>query len=171
MDLSNEGSGWAKTNTDLAVLPTNSTGYGTKECWQQRYAQEPDCCFGWFKTYMNLEPLPSKHIATKAAQILMLGCGNSTLSGDIMPLADGLIDLAIDKAILDALMRDEGDLWVPVAGLCENVGREVNEVEWVLAPGGKLTCISFGQPPLHRRHLECDSWDIEIESLNNSGFD
>ncbi|KAJ1666188.1 hypothetical protein EV178_002584 [Coemansia sp. RSA 1646] len=83
MDLSNEGSGWAKTNTDLAVLPTNSTGYGTKECWQQRYAQEPDCCFGWFKTYMNLEPLPSKHIATKAAQILMLGCGNSTLSGDM----------------------------------------------------------------------------------------
>ncbi|KAJ1798279.1 hypothetical protein LPJ59_002601 [Coemansia sp. RSA 2399] len=198
-------------STDLEVLPTDNTGYGTKAYWQQRYMQEPDSCFDWFKTYKELEPLFSKHIATKDARILMLGCGNSTLSRDMyaagyqnivnadysdvvieqmrqrtihmdkmtwevmdvreMPLADGSISTAIDKGTLDALMCDNGDVWEPSAELCENVGREINEVERVLAPGGKFIWITFGQPHFRRRHLERVSWDIEIERLNDGGFD
>ncbi|KAJ2548478.1 hypothetical protein EV175_004812, partial [Coemansia sp. RSA 1933] len=79
MDPSNRETG----STDLTVLPSENAGYNTHEYWQKRYTQEPDSCFDWFKTYKDLEPLLSKHIATTDARILMLGCGNSTLSGDM----------------------------------------------------------------------------------------
>ncbi|KAJ2330860.1 hypothetical protein GGI00_003513, partial [Coemansia sp. RSA 2681] len=70
-------------STDLSVLPEDNTAYGTKEYWQQRYRQEEAVTFDWFKTYKDLEPLLSKHIDSKDVRILMLGCGNSTLSSDM----------------------------------------------------------------------------------------
>ncbi|KAF9580504.1 hypothetical protein BGW38_002833, partial [Lunasporangiospora selenospora] len=39
--------------------------------------------FDWFKTYEDLKPLFGEHIPSKDARILMLGCGNSTLSADM----------------------------------------------------------------------------------------
>ncbi|KAJ2005372.1 hypothetical protein GGI04_001353 [Coemansia thaxteri] len=198
-------------STDLSVLPENNAAYGTKEYWQQRYAQEGTESFDWFKTYKDLEPLLSKHIASREARILMLGCGNSTLSGDMyeagyqsivnvdysevvieqmrqrtqhqpkmtwevmdvraLALDDGSVDVAIDKGTLDALMCDKGDVWDPSPELCENVGREVGEVDRVLAAGGKFIWITFSQPHFWRRHLVRDSWALEIERLNDGGFD
>ncbi|KAI9502199.1 hypothetical protein GGI26_003875 [Coemansia sp. RSA 1358] len=198
-------------STDLKVLPAKNIQYGTKEYWQQRYMQEAEECFDWFKTYKDLEALFEKHIGSKGARILMLGCGNSMLSGDMyeagyqnivnvdysdvvieqmrqrtnhmnkmkwevmdvreLGMDDGSIDVAIDKGTLDALMCEKGDVWEPSAELCENVGREVSEVDRVLATGGKFIWITFGQPHFRRRHLERDSWDIEIEKLNDGGFD
>ncbi|KAJ2498487.1 hypothetical protein GGH96_004271 [Coemansia sp. RSA 1972] len=69
-------------STDLAVLPEKNADYGTLEYWQQRYTQEPDAVFDWFKTYADLKPLLGQHMR-KDALIVMLGCGNSTLSGDM----------------------------------------------------------------------------------------
>ncbi|KAJ1834743.1 hypothetical protein IWW55_005979 [Coemansia sp. RSA 2706] len=197
-------------STDLRVLPEKNADYGTLEYWQQRYTQEPDEVFDWFKTYADLKPLLQQHVA-RDARILMLGCGNSTLSGDMyadgyeritnvdysdvvieqmrqrtqhqprmtwevmdvraMALDTGAIDVAIDKGTLDALMCEKGDVWEPSAELCANVAREVDEVDRVLAPGGKFLWITFGQPHFRRRHLERDSWAIEVERLNDGGFD
>ncbi|KAJ2713667.1 hypothetical protein H4R19_002134, partial [Coemansia spiralis] len=189
------------SSTDLGVLPDTNDEYGTKAYWEQRYAQEPDSSFDWFKRYADLKPLLDRHISSRAARILMLGCGNSTLSGDMygdgyenianvdysdvvigqmrqrhahqsrmtwqvmdvraLELADGAVDVAIDKGTLDALMCDGGDVWEPSAELCANVARAVDEAERVLAPGGKFVWITFGQPHFRRRHLERASWTIE----------
>ncbi|KAJ2735349.1 hypothetical protein H4S06_006709 [Coemansia sp. BCRC 34490] len=211
MQQENEESAHIKASTDLAVLPTNNTEYGTKDYWQKRYAQEADSSFDWFKTYKDLHQLFSKYIAGKGARILMLGCGNSTLSEDMysagyqnivnvdysdvviecmrqrtrhmdkmtwevmdvreMHLDDGSIDVAVDKGTLDALLCDKGNVWEPSAELCENVRREVNEVDRVLAPGGRFIWITFGQPHFHMRHLQRDSWDVAVERLNDGGFE
>ncbi|KAJ2450898.1 hypothetical protein GGF42_004382 [Coemansia sp. RSA 2424] len=198
-------------STDLSVLPEDNTAYGTKEYWQQRYRQEEAVTFDWFKTYKDLEPLLSKHIGSKDVRILMLGCGNSTLSSDMyddgyqnivnvdysdvvieqmrqrsqqqvgmtwevmdvraLNLDDGSVDVAIDKGTLDALMCDKGDVWEPSAELCENVAGEVDEVDRVLAAGGKFIWITFGQPHFRKRHLERASWELQVERLNDGGFD
>ncbi|KAJ1735771.1 hypothetical protein LPJ61_000368 [Coemansia biformis] len=198
-------------STDLGVLPGKNAEYGTREYWEQRYTQEPDSAFDWFKTYADLKPLLDQHIGSKGARMVVLGCGNSTLSSDMyrdgyenivnvdysdvvvgqmrqrykhqskmtwevmdvraLALGDGSVDVAIDKGTLDALMCDGGDVWEPSAELCANVGREVSEVERVLAPGGKFIWITFGQPHFRKRHLERATWTIEVERLNDGGFD
>ncbi|KAJ1960756.1 hypothetical protein GGI12_003630 [Dipsacomyces acuminosporus] len=200
-----------KASTDLSVLPDSNVEYGTREYWQRRYTQEPDETFDWFKTYKDLKPLFSKHIPNKGSQILMLGCGNSTLSGDMyddgyeniinvdysdvvieqmkqrtkhqpkmewkvmdvreLELESGSIDVACDKGTLDALMVEKGDVWEPSKELCDNVAREIDEVVRVLSDKGKFIWITFGQPHFRKRHLLRDSWDIEIERLNDGGFD
>ncbi|KAJ2745920.1 hypothetical protein GGI20_001799 [Coemansia sp. BCRC 34301] len=86
-------------------------------------------------------------------------------------LDDSSVNIAIDKGTLDALMCDKGDVWEPSAEMCENVAREVNEVDRVLATGGKFIWITFGQPHFRRRHLERASWELQIEKLNDGGFD
>ncbi|KAJ1837812.1 hypothetical protein LPJ57_011316, partial [Coemansia sp. RSA 486] len=171
-----------KASTDLRVLPTDNVEYGTHEYWQQRYAQEEHENFDWFKTYKDLAPLFDQHIHGRDARILMLGCGNSTLSSDMyaagyenivnvdysdvvikqmrqrcahqakmtwevmdvrqLALDDASVDVAIDKGTLDALMCDKGDSWNPPPELCRNVAAEVDEVDRVLAPGGKFVWIT-----------------------------
>ncbi|KAJ1844394.1 hypothetical protein LPJ73_005186 [Coemansia sp. RSA 2703] len=199
------------TSKDLSVLPADNVEYGSYEYWQQRYIQESNESFDWFKTYKDLAVLFSKHIDSKDARILMLGCGNSTLSGDMyddgyenivnvdysdvvidqmrqrtahqpkmswevmdvreLTLEDGSIDVAIDKGTLDALMCEKGDVWDPSPELCNNIAREIDEVNRVLAPGGKFIWITFGQPHFRKRHLVRDGWEIEVERLNDGGFD
>ncbi|KAJ1940256.1 hypothetical protein FBU59_003867 [Linderina macrospora] len=198
-------------STDLTVLPEDNTEYGTQEYWQKRYAQEPDGVFDWFKTYRDLQPLFDKHISDRSSRIVMLGCGNSTLSGDMydagyesivnidysdivigqmrertahqpkmtwevmdvtdMKFDNGSIDVALDKGTLDALMCEKGDVWEPSEELCERVRGEVDEVVRVLAPGGKFIWITFGQPHFRKRHLVRDCWDVQVETLNDGGFD
>ncbi|KAJ1744230.1 hypothetical protein LPJ55_004013 [Coemansia sp. RSA 990] len=198
-----------KASTDLHVLPKKNAEYGTREYWQQRYAQE-EGSFDWFKTYADLKPLLHQHVP-RDARIVMLGCGNSTLSGDMyedgfrrivnvdysdvviaqmrqryqgmsdmawevmdvreLALSDGSVDVALDKGTLDALMCEQGDVWEPSPELCENIRRVVDEVDRVLAPGGKFIWITFGQPHFRRRHLERAGWSVAVERLNDGGFD
>ncbi|PIA13463.1 S-adenosyl-L-methionine-dependent methyltransferase [Coemansia reversa NRRL 1564] len=200
-----------KASTDLKVLPGANAEYGTKDYWQQRYLQEPDEVYDWFKTYADLKSLLGRRIGSKDTRILMLGCGNSTLSGDMyddgykdilnidysdvvieqmrqrsrhqhmmrwkvmdvreLALEEGSVDVAIDKGTLDALMCEKGDVWEPSDELCKNVGRMVSEVDRVLASGGMFIWITFGQPHFRKRHLERDSWTVDVERLNNGGFD
>ncbi|ETW79026.1 hypothetical protein HETIRDRAFT_323921 [Heterobasidion irregulare TC 32-1] len=66
------------------VLPQKNEEYGTKEYWDQRYTQEPeDASFDWFKRYEDVAGLLRDAIPDKNVRILMLGCGNSTLSEDM----------------------------------------------------------------------------------------
>ncbi|KAF7316464.1 Methyltransf-25 domain-containing protein [Mycena indigotica] len=66
-------------------LPSSNDQYGHKSYWDERYAQESanDAAFDWFKSYADLAPLIRDLIPNKDARILMLGCGNSTLSQDM----------------------------------------------------------------------------------------
>ena len=42
-----------------------------------------DATFDWFKRYEDVSRLLHQVLPDKAARILMLGCGNSTLSEDV----------------------------------------------------------------------------------------
>nr|CAG8440446.1 11406_t:CDS:2 [Entrophospora candida] len=59
----------------------NNNSYKTQEYWNERYSKEET--FDWFKTYKDLSPLFKKHLLDENVSILMLGCGNSTLSEDM----------------------------------------------------------------------------------------
>ncbi|KAI0629369.1 S-adenosyl-L-methionine-dependent methyltransferase [Trametes polyzona] len=66
------------------VLPKKNEEYGTKEYWDQRYSQESeDSSFDWFKSYNDIAEIMRELIPDKSSRILMLGCGNSTLSQDM----------------------------------------------------------------------------------------
>ncbi|RUS32017.1 hypothetical protein BC938DRAFT_476495 [Jimgerdemannia flammicorona] len=93
-------------STSRDVIPDDPTAYKTKEYWEERYAkcvfdeavyrrlspnthvldparEPPEISFDWFKKYADLKPLLNEHIPDKNASVLMLGCGNSTLSEDM----------------------------------------------------------------------------------------
>ncbi|EIW79149.1 S-adenosyl-L-methionine-dependent methyltransferase [Coniophora puteana RWD-64-598 SS2] len=66
------------------ALPQNNSEYGTKTYWDLRYREEaPDATFDWFKSYADIADVLRQYIPDKSARILMLGCGNSTLSQDM----------------------------------------------------------------------------------------
>ncbi|KAI0060635.1 S-adenosyl-L-methionine-dependent methyltransferase [Artomyces pyxidatus] len=66
------------------ILPQKNEEYGTREYWDQRYNQEPeDATFDWFKKYEDVAHLLRDAVPDKTSRILMLGCGNSTLSQDM----------------------------------------------------------------------------------------
>ncbi|KAI0035330.1 S-adenosyl-L-methionine-dependent methyltransferase [Vararia minispora EC-137] len=68
----------------MSNLPKKNEEYGTREYWDKRYEQEPeDATFDWFKKYADVAHLIHDAIPEKSAKILMLGCGNSTLSEDM----------------------------------------------------------------------------------------
>ena len=50
--------------------------------------REPeDSSFDWFKTYDDVADIVRELIPDKSSRILMLGCGNSTLSKDVSAIA------------------------------------------------------------------------------------
>ncbi|KAK9449995.1 S-adenosyl-L-methionine-dependent methyltransferase [Limtongia smithiae] len=57
----------------------------TREYWDSRYQKDEEATtFDWFKTFCDLEPFLRAHIVPwQDCKILMLGCGNSTLSQDL----------------------------------------------------------------------------------------
>lgn len=63
--------------------PANAD-FQTQEYWDSRYAAErPEEDFDWFKTYDELKTIFHGLIGDRSARILMLGCGNSTLTADM----------------------------------------------------------------------------------------
>lgn len=54
--------------------------FSEREYWEQRYADESEQDFDWFKNYDDLKDLLDELIPSRTSRILMLGCGNSTLS-------------------------------------------------------------------------------------------
>ncbi|KAJ3812498.1 S-adenosyl-L-methionine-dependent methyltransferase [Lentinula lateritia] len=68
----------------MDILPESNDQYGTKQYWNQRYAQEDDdASFDWFKSYSEIADILRSLIPEKRSRILMLGCGNSKLSEDM----------------------------------------------------------------------------------------
>ncbi|KAI5124280.1 hypothetical protein M0805_005127 [Coniferiporia weirii] len=66
------------------VLPEKNEDYGTVEYWDERYKKESDgSTFDWFKKYEDIAYILEQTIPDKSSKILMLGCGNSTLSEEM----------------------------------------------------------------------------------------
>ncbi|KAJ2662362.1 hypothetical protein IWW48_001937 [Coemansia sp. RSA 1200] len=104
----------------------------------------------------------------------MLGCGNSTLSEDMYSAGyQHIANVDYSDIVIECMRQRTRHMdkmtWevMDVREMHLNDGREVNEVDRVLAPGGKFIWITFGQPHFHMRHLQRDSWDIAVERLND----
>ncbi|GAC95939.1 hypothetical protein PHSY_003517 [Pseudozyma hubeiensis SY62] len=64
----------------MSLSAERNEQFSEKEYWEQRYADESEQDFDWFKSYDDLKALFDELIPSRTARILMLGCGNSTLS-------------------------------------------------------------------------------------------
>ncbi|KZT43228.1 S-adenosyl-L-methionine-dependent methyltransferase [Sistotremastrum suecicum HHB10207 ss-3] len=68
----------------MSVLPNSNSEYATREYWEDRYRKEgPAATYDWFKTYADISEIIHQIIPDRASRILMLGCGNSTLSEEM----------------------------------------------------------------------------------------
>jgi len=60
------------------VIPVNNKSYSTKDYWEERYKKDTKT-YDWFKEWEDLKEILTKYIKP-TDKILMVGCGNSTLS-------------------------------------------------------------------------------------------
>ena len=74
----------------------------------------------------------------------------TTLSNVFAP---GSFDVVIDKAAMDALMCDEGDVWSPSKVVIKQAAAMCSGITSVLTPQGTFLQISFAQPHFRRRFL------------------
>ncbi|KAJ3863799.1 S-adenosyl-L-methionine-dependent methyltransferase [Lentinula novae-zelandiae] len=95
----------------MDILPESNDQYGTKQYWNQRYAQEDDdASFDWFKSYSEIADILRSLIPDKRSRILMLGCGNSKLSEDMYD--DGyhnIVNTDYSSIIIEKMKQRHGD--------------------------------------------------------------
>ena len=71
-----------------------------------------------------------------------------------LTFAENTFDVVIDKAAMDALMVDEGDVWYPSSEVVAAVDRMCRGVRKVMArSGGLFLQISFAQPHFRTKYL------------------
>ncbi|GAA5878185.1 hypothetical protein JCM16303_002875 [Sporobolomyces ruberrimus] len=71
-----------------------------------------DASFDWFKTYAEIQDLVNRFVPSKSARIVMLGCGNSTLSKDLA--SDGysdILNLDYSSVVIDKMKRLHEKEW------------------------------------------------------------
>ncbi|CUA70651.1 hypothetical protein RSOLAG22IIIB_04245 [Rhizoctonia solani] len=68
----------------MDVIPKHNKSYEGKDYWDERYqSEEGRQPFDWFKSYKDIKEVLEVYIPRRNVRILMLGCGNSTLSEDM----------------------------------------------------------------------------------------
>jgi ubiquinone/menaquinone biosynthesis C-methylase UbiE len=114
--------------------------------------------------------------------------GMSWLEMDMTNLTfeDSSFDVVIDKAAMDALAVDEGDVWDPEVSVIQNVHRMCVGIRRVLKTGGTHIQISFAQPHFrtkylmgyrhsgaevspyesHQGHADIYRWDLSFRTIN-----
>ncbi|KAF8817463.1 S-adenosyl-L-methionine-dependent methyltransferase [Phlegmacium glaucopus] len=96
----------------MSGLPSKNQDYGTKEYWNQRYLEEGhNESFDWFKSYADLAELLHLLVPSKSSRILMLGCGNSTLSEDMWD--DGyrnIVNVDYSAVLIEQMRKRHGQV-------------------------------------------------------------
>jgi SAM-dependent methyltransferase len=62
-------------------------------------------------------------------------------------------DVVIDKASMDALCVDEGDVWDPKDDVINSVHRMCTDISRILKPKGYFLSLSFAQPHFRTKYL------------------
>ena len=180
--------------------------YKEKWYWEERFAEEES--FEWLLTYEQVERYLLPHLRYDD-RILIIGCGNSSLSDDLyergyqkitnidfsetviskmsllssqkghsemkwlvmdmldMKFDDTTYDVVLDKATMDALMVDEGDVWYPNSECKIQAHRLCREVHRVLKDEGLFLQISFAQPHFRSKYLSGHWLGSDDEILDN----
>ncbi|EGO22318.1 hypothetical protein SERLADRAFT_472997, partial [Serpula lacrymans var. lacrymans S7.9] len=94
------------------TLPSKNIEYGTKEYWDHRYSQHSDSAtFDWFKSYAEVAHLIREYVPDKSSKILMLGCGNSSLSEDMWQ--DGyknIVNIDYSSVVIQQMKQKYGSI-------------------------------------------------------------
>jgi hypothetical protein len=72
---------------------------------------------------------------------------------DLSCLEDESFDVVIDKAAMDALMTQEGDVWNPNQKVIDQSRSMCSHVTRILNEGGNHLQISFAQPHFRKKYL------------------
>ena len=81
-------------------------------------------------------------------------------------------DVVLDKAAMDALCVDEGDVWDPQESCRRDVHQTCRAIHRVLKRDGLFIQISFAQPHFRRRYLERPQhygWSFAVHTFG-TGF-
>lgn len=170
--------------------------YKDKGYWDERFMAEDE--YDWLlkfeQTKDYLFPVMLTSFPERNCKILIVGCGNSSFSGDLYdngfenivnidfspvviekmqssnskrnkmtwicadmttlaPFETNSFDVVIDKASMDALMVDEGDVWDPNADVVFQTDSMCNNISRVLTSSGIFIQISFAQPHFRTKYL------------------
>ena len=69
---------------EVDIDDPKNADFQTVEYWDKRYAAEAeDADFDWFRKYRDIQHIFHELVPDRQSRILMLGCGNSTLSKDM----------------------------------------------------------------------------------------
>jgi hypothetical protein len=80
---------------------------------------------------------------------------------------DASFDVVLDKAAMDALMVDEGDVWDPSRDCVLAAHRMCRGIDRVLRPGGVHIQISFAQPHFRTKYLMGERF-VDLTSASGS---
>ncbi|CDJ56055.1 hypothetical protein, conserved [Eimeria maxima] len=162
-------------------------GYACLEHWEERYKKDPEP-FDWFNNYAAFKPFLLSAGLDESHDILMLGCGTSTMSEglwedgyrsivniDFSPYCINLMqqryadkpgmtykqafDFVIDKGTLDCILCGEKSF--------ENAHKALTHISQVLKPGGVYMMISYGLPVFRLNHLQKKElgWTVDVQTL------
>ncbi len=80
-------------------------------------------------------------------------------------LADQSFDAVLDKAAMDALMVQEGDVWNPRQTVIDQARSMCQHISRIIKRNGKFLQISFSQPHFRKKYL------LGLHPVNGSGDD
>eukprot|EP01089_Gocevia_fonbrunei_P008222 TRINITY_DN198_c0_g2_i1.p1 TRINITY_DN198_c0_g2~~TRINITY_DN198_c0_g2_i1.p1 ORF type:complete len:129 (-),score=13.08 TRINITY_DN198_c0_g2_i1:30-416(-) len=85
--------------------------YGDHSYWDDRYSKDPEV-FDWYQRYSGIKHLIEPNLP-KTEKILMVGCGNSRLSEDMVQDGYGaksIINIDISSVVIDSMKSRLPDL-------------------------------------------------------------
>jgi SAM-dependent methyltransferase len=94
------------------ILNHPAPAYGETDYWINRYKLDPDTQFEWFQPWSAIAPAISKYLTARTSA-LVIGCGTSTMSADLLPLFQRIVSIDIvDTAIgyMKERYKSEGKL-------------------------------------------------------------
>jgi len=157
--------------------------YGDYQYWNDRYTKDPEL-FDWYQRYSGLKGILNENIPKKLEPVLMVGCGNSRLSEEM--IGDGystnFINIDISSVVIESMKKrcpnlnwqvmdvtkmayenehfgaviDKGTLDAILCGegSAQTSEKMLADIARVLKPDGVFVCITYGQPSNRLHYLK-----------------
>ncbi|GKV29540.1 hypothetical protein SLEP1_g38458 [Rubroshorea leprosula] len=90
---------------DMTMGTSTAQAYGEPQYWDDRYANE-SAPFDWYQKYPSLAPLIRLYVPHNHQRILVVGCGNSAFSEDMVD--DGyedVVNVDISSVVIKAMQN------------------------------------------------------------------
>jgi len=165
--------------------------YGDHQYWDDRYTKDPEI-FDWYQRYSGLKGIMNENIPKKTEPVLMVGCGNSRLSEEM--INDGypknFINIDISSVVIELMQKrspnliwqvmdvtkmsyeneyfgaviDKGTLDAILCGegSAQTSEKMLTEIARVLKPDGIFVCITYGQPSNRLHYLKKKKYNWSV---------